>query len=345
MELRRVQETGRGTLIISLPKGWARRNGVKKGNVLTVIEQPDGHLIIDSGHETPARPTEIVIPYVGQHADHIRWSIIGGYLLGRDLIRIHGEERIDPSDKELIKHTIRHLIGLEILEEDAYTIVAQCILDPSLLVPKKILRRMNVITIGMQEDAISSLLENEKKLAKAVVDRDNEVNRLYFLSVRLLRSAVLSPTLASKFGVSPIGCLDYRVAAHLIESIGDYSVQIADIVAKMPLDRPSEELMTMLGSLSKALSEIQNSAVDFLFQERVPSDAKVETLGMIRGRHYEFLEKLELLNELIAREPETLIPFLSTVSSLVDKIGGCCVDVADLSGTHIARRIDFLGAH
>ncbi|MFQ6085148.1 MAG: PhoU domain-containing protein [Candidatus Bathyarchaeia archaeon] len=330
MELRKIQETGGGTLVVSLPKNWAVRNNLRKGSVVSLGPQPDGRLIIDPSYEKPLEPSEFTISYPTERASFLRWTILGGYLLGYDVIKIQGENRIRHADRERMKKTIRRLIGLEILDEDAYTISAQCVLDPSLLAPKKIIGRMNTITLSMREDSISSLLEADEELARALKYRDDEVDRLYFLAVRLLRSAVGNPKLAEKFDVLPVGCLDYRVAAHLIESIGDYSVQIAEVGSKMPKMEFTAELKRMFHSLSSALVELQRMGVDTLLTEE-SSRTRIRILGEIRDRHSELSEISESLGERIAKEPEGLIPYLSTVSSLLDKIGGCCIDIADLA--------------
>lgn len=336
MDLRKIQETGGGTLIVSLPKKWAARSNLKRGSLVAVSERPDGRLIVDPAYARPAVLDEMTLPYPTKRADHAKWAIIGSYLLGYDVIRIRGDKRIVPKDRERVKTVIRRLIGLEILDEDACTIVAQCVIDPSLLAPKKLIQRMSVITVGMQGDAISSLIENGGQLAEAVIDRDNEVNRLYFLAVRLLRSAVRSPKLAEKFDVLPIACLDYRVAAHLIESIGDYSVQIAENALKMPKGMP-DGLKSPFQALSEALSETQGLALELLLAKKGFLVDKVEMLGKIRDKHGDFLEKVNLLNNLIAKQPEKLIPYLSAASSLIDEIGRCCIDIADLGGTWFGR--------
>ncbi|HID90472.1 TPA: phosphate uptake regulator PhoU, partial [Candidatus Bathyarchaeota archaeon] len=316
MEFRRVQETGGGTFIVSLPKEWAARNSIRRGSVVAVHEQPDGRLLIDPAYERPAQPTETVVEYPAK-ADHIAWAIIGAYLGGYDVIRVQGEKRIAPDDRELIARTIRRLVGLEIIDEDACSISAQCILDPSLLAPRKILRRMSVITGSMQEEAMASILENDGQLARSVISRDDEVDRLYFLAVRLLRSAVLSSRLASEFDISPISCLDYRVAAHLIESIGDYSVQIAERAVTMPKQGIPGELEPPLRALSEMLSKMQDLAVGSLLTERPLLSMKMELHEQVRSLSSELIEKLDLLNGAIARQPESLIPQVSGVSSLL----------------------------
>ena len=63
-------------------------------------------------------------------------------------------------------------------------------------------------------------------MAKNVIERDVENNKFYFLLVRILRTIIQNPRLSEKIGITPIECLDYRLAASLIEGIGDACVQV-----------------------------------------------------------------------------------------------------------------------
>ena len=55
----------------------------------------------------------------------------------------------------------------------------------------------------------------------------HEVNRQYFLLVRLVRSTMADKRLHSAFNLENIDILDYRIAAHLLEDAGDTVVQLA----------------------------------------------------------------------------------------------------------------------
>jgi len=46
MFYRKVQEVGKGTLLISLPKSWAEKFGVEKGDVLELEVDQFGNLIL-----------------------------------------------------------------------------------------------------------------------------------------------------------------------------------------------------------------------------------------------------------------------------------------------------------
>ena len=124
MELRKIQRTGGGTFLVSLPKSWAKRNGLDRGSLVAISERVDGRLTVDPQYGLEQIPQVAVIKPV----PHLGREIIGNYLLGSDIIRVEAKERISLNDRERIKQSSTRLIGLEIIEEDYSRIVMQCLL-------------------------------------------------------------------------------------------------------------------------------------------------------------------------------------------------------------------------
>ena len=73
--------------------------------------------------------------------------------------------------KQIIQ-TVRHLVGLEIIEEDANSITTQFLLESETLNPKKLLERMHGLVKEMYKDAIISLIENDDQLVDVAIERD-----------------------------------------------------------------------------------------------------------------------------------------------------------------------------
>ncbi len=227
MEIRRVQEIG-GTCMISLPKKWAKSLGIRKGSTLAIEVGREGTLVIYP-FKKERGPKYVEIKYPLSSPRRLFDEMVAAYLSGYEVIKVKGNVRIDYRDREIIKDVARRLIGFEIVEEDSTSITIQFLLETASLKPKRLFTRMHVITKGMYSDAVASIVEGDRELARVVVERDDEVDRLYFLLVRLLRSVALDPSLGVEIGLSPIDCLDYRVASGILENIGDISVQLAKL--------------------------------------------------------------------------------------------------------------------
>ena len=324
VKLRKVQEVGRGTLVISLPKAWARRLGVRKGTILAVSETALGQLIIEPFLDEEEGPTSTVVRCDGRSPEEVGWTIIGAYLLGYDTVEVVASSRISASVKSTIRRVVRGLVGLEIVEEDLRRVVLNCLVNPSAVDLKTLLARKSAITKSMHSDAVLALSTGDHALAEMVVDRDEEVDRLYFLIVRLLRSAIRDLKLAERFGLTPVDCLDYRMAAKLIESIGDHAVEIASLVLKLP---PHSSLKAISGALSRAedlLKEMQDLAVKAFLGRRA------ELVGRVKGMLTAALGKAIRSVRDGAGLLGELGPVALSAAHLMHEIGKCCVDIADL---------------
>jgi len=319
MELRKVQRTGGGTFFVCLPKDWAQRNGLDRGSVVSLSETVNGRLVIDTKYGVEPKPQ---VAYI-KPGPLLSREIVGKYLLGYDIIRVEAKDRITPSSREQVKQASSHLIGLEIVEEDYSKIVMQCLLEPSAFPPEKILRREYSIASSMHRDAVTAFIEGDVHLAKNVVDRDNEVNRLYFLLVRILRTVIRNPSLSEKLGIRPIDCLDYRLAASLVESIGDQSTQVAQNAIELH-KKVAKEISQLVLKFHNDVYESHENALNALFSRDVSMaesvKAKQETVTTV----FREIEK-------VARaQPVEIAPYILDTASSINRIYDHSVDIADL---------------
>ena len=319
-ELRKVQRTPTGTFFVCVPRSWAEEHGLKKGVLVALDETSDGKLLIDPKYDAEQLPRVATLaagPYLGR-------EIIGRYLLGFDIIRIEAKERIDFDVRNVVKATVGSLIGLEIVEESYSQIVLQCLLEPSGFPPEKILRRNYAIVAGMNRDVVNSFVDGDLQRAKSVMARDDESNRLYFLLVRILRTIIQNPRLSEKLGITPIECLDYRLAASLVEAIGDASVKIAAETMELNGVKPSEALRKLLMGLQAVCYDAHEQAVNAFLSKDIDSAENVRNMN-------KKIEELFAGIEKVAKEqPVEVMPQILAASSFLRRIYEHSVDLADL---------------
>ena len=320
MDLRKVQRTSGGTFFVCLPKEWAERSGLQRSSVVAVSEMADGRLCVDPKYDVERVPQVAVVkpsPYLDR-------EIVGKYLLGYDVIRVEAKDRISSVDRERVKQASSRLVGLEIIEEDYSKIVMQCLLEPSTFPPEKVLRREYSIASGMHRDAVTALVEGDVHLAKNVVARDDEVNRLYFLLVRSLRTVVQNPGLSEKLGVFPIDCLDYRLMASLVESIGDRSVQIAGKVVKLKGVKLPKELLQLVLRFHKLVYEAHENALRAVFSRNV------SVAESVRDERESALSLFGEVEAAVDGLSVDVAAHVLAVASLMSRIYDKSVDIADL---------------
>ena len=320
MELRKVQETGGGTNLISVPKDWARRSGLSKGSLVAMSVRDDGCLIVDPRYNL-ARGVEVVTLHPSPYLER---EITGRYLLGYDIIQVETERRISASDRDRVKQAVQRLIGLEIIEEDSYKIVLQCLLEPSTFPPEKILRREDLITSGMLKDVMVSLHDGDQHLARSVIERDDEVDRLYFLLVRLLRTTILNPGLTEKLGISLIDCLDYRLVASLIESVADCSVDMAGSILKMSDTQVPSEFAGPLAELGVLVHDIHEKAMRAFFSKDLTLSEETQERGS------QAISSIRQLGSVQVDLPSSLATHISEILSSLSRVCDYSVDISDL---------------
>ena len=319
-DLRKVQQTPTGTFFVCLPRIWAQKSGLKKGSLVNLDVTFDGKLLVDSRYDVEQQPREaslITGPFLGR-------EIVGRYLLGYDIIRIEAKDRIDSKVRNLVKSTADSLAGLMIVEETASMISLQCIMQQPFTSPEKILQRNHASASRMIRDAVNSFVNGDLDLAKNVIERDVENNKFYFLLVRILRTIIQNPRLSGKIRITPIECLDYRLAASLIEGIGDACVQMASKTILFNGIKLSNELRKLLFDLQSVCCEANEQALKAFLNKNISLAENVRNMR----------EKIEETNsniEIVAKGSSIdLMPQILDAASFLRQIYERSVDMADL---------------
>jgi len=319
-DLRKVQRTPSGTFFVCLPKSWAERQGLKRGTVIAVTESSDGRLLIDPAYSAEPSPRTITL----KPSLHLSREIVGKYLLGFDIINIEAKERISFDVREIVKNTVSRLIGLEIVEEDYARIVLQCLLEPSGFPPEKILRRSYAIAASMHRDAVKALVDGDVHLAKSIIARDDEVNRLYFLLVRILRTIIQNPGLSEKLGVRPIECLDYRLVASMVEAIGDECVRMAMKTTELKDTKITEDLKKLFLEFHAMCFESHENSLKAFFSGDIRQAEEVRD-------HRKNIEKTLAQIEKVAKiQSLDVVPYILAATANLKQIYEHSVDIADL---------------
>ena len=241
-----LQQIG-SSILISLPNDWIKKNSLGKGNSLTIETNIDNTVSIynnyqdevikiefEYGHEDGNQQSRKEIAEQVEIKDKLIKillnKIFGAYLLGYNMINIHSKNQISFEDSETLKRATRKLVGLEIVDENHYNIHLQFLIDAKTLNIEKILSMMNSIITGMFKETIRSLSEGfGRDLKKKIDSRDDEIDRQYFLLVRVIRTAIMNKKLASNLNLSNIDMLDYRIAANYLENAGDLIAELVPI--------------------------------------------------------------------------------------------------------------------
>ena len=323
LDLRRLQRTSDGTFFVTLPKAWVTKNKLERGAILSFCERKDGKILAEPYGEQERKISTVTLT----PSPLLQREIEEKYLLGYDVFEVVSEQTIQLDMRETVRRIVRSLVGLEIVEEDAKKIVIQCLIEPSLLFPDRILRRLHLITLAMQKDAVSAFVHGDAKLAHTVVERDEDVDRLYFLLVRVVRAALTDPAIAEKLAATPIDCLDYRILASFVENFADYATDIAESTWPRSKGKDTDGAIRSIDKAGDVLNRMHKDAVEAVFTRNLALAQAVANLYSEANASIRTAER-----GLVNAKPDT-IDRLATAVSALKAMSGINVDIADLAVT------------
>ena len=315
--IRRLQKIG-SSILVSLPKKWVDDNNLVKSSEVEIETGQNSLSITANKDNKPSK--EVIISYPLPKEENIVADITGAYLLGYDIIRIKGETTIPIEDREKIRESMRRLVGVEIVEEEASSINIQFLLDATSLKPEKILKRMSTIAIGMFNETLDGLMSHDKSNLQTMPNRDDEINRQYFLLVRLIRSTMIDRRLANIFNMENIDILDYRIAANLLEIAGDTIVELANLISHTSV---SKNDLKKIYNLVKDTENIFKKSIDaFIANDRLLA---IDAIKLYRN----YLKKISDLRLLLEHKNQIPLDFLDIVY-MFERIAKSWADIADL---------------
>ncbi len=262
MERRKVQVTGGSTFTVSIPKDWARDHDVEAGD--EVGFHPDsGSLLL-----TPVTPTDTeegTLNISGMEGDELMRAVMTMYVSGFDVLALEAD-RITSDQRRVIRNATQSLVGLEVLEETGNRVVIQDLLDSSELSIHNAVRRMHLISTSMLGDAVDALGNRDLDVATDVIERDDDVDRLWYVVSRIFRGALRSPKVAQEIGLGRETAFDYHSSARQLERVADHAAKIANVTHDLDADVP-DDVVDALADLEADATDIVGTAMEALFTD------------------------------------------------------------------------------
>ena len=263
------------SVYVSIPRGWIESRGLGPGSIVA-IELVEGGLLLKPAEKYSS---EVKVKQVvgGSSRD-----VITAYLAGYEIIEI---EKPSSELKGALEKLLDLLVGLEVVEEGRDKLVLQCFVGEGYEV-RGVLSRMDVISRSMYIDAAAALENGDQEALEMVRGRDDKLDRLYFLAVRLIRSTVQLPDVSAQ---DRLFLIDARLFAKLLEEIGDEA-------ERMTYMQPAGDLL----EAARCISKYQKEAVEAFL-----------------GRGSKRLSTEELTRWILKRDEATAFSALAKISKMV----------------------------
>jgi phosphate uptake regulator len=319
-----VQVTGGSTYTVSIPKEWATENDVSAGSVVEFYPEGDSLFLAPANGE---ERTEGTLDVTDLEGEELTRAVTTMYVSGFDIISLQSS-RITTGQRKTIREATQSLVGLEVLEETRDEVVIRDLLDSAELSIHTAVRRMRLISLSMLSDAVDALAELDEEMARDVIQRDDDVDRLWMVVSRIFRSTLRTPKAAEELGVTREVCFDYQSAARQLERIADHATKIAHLTLEFEQPLP-QEVVEALTKLREESHSIIDDGMNALFTEdsteatELANDARESVQGIDkRARDVD-----ELLQELDPARAQLLGLIVDSVSRSAD-YGGNIAETA-----------------
>jgi phosphate uptake regulator len=296
-ELRKLQLTGGSTYIVSLPKNWVEKVGLKRGSIVSIKEMDDLTLCVqprEAEIEQEIRRANVTVSDEMMPEDITR-RVISAYLVGFNIIHVRNHtKRIAPDQRFMVKDfTRKKLVGTEILSDLPQELTLQVLLSHTELSVTDALRRMSIISASMHRDSLNTLRTNSQ-LAKEIIAMDDEVDRFGLYIIRLLKAGVNNIQILREIGLrSPRESLGYRLITKSVERMADHAVNIAQNSLALNLSELDEEIIEELEKLSNTVIRVFEDAIEALFNGDYESaEIVMGKAGIARQRETELVQKI-----------------------------------------------------
>ena len=286
IDVRKLISFGKGSYIISMPKSWIEKNNLKKGDLIA-LDDEGVELVLKANNEEKRQDiTEISIDSKEKTVEMLKTEIVSSYLNGYDTINIHFNNNSQEVPK--IKGIIRNLSGLEIMEQTSTRLVAKNLININEVSISNIIRRMDIITRAMMQDA--ALCSRGQCTYDNIDNRDLDVNRLYYLSYRVIKNALKNPRVAKALGQEPWQLhMDTSILKKL-ERIADKQKRIARFLHNAKIDRESlndlDSIYTdIIESYNNVMKSYYNKDKELAFKIEVSNKSRAESCNRFLERY------------------------------------------------------------
>lgn len=210
---RKVIQIAGSTHLISLPKAWTEKYGVKKGDELN-IEENANKLLISTENDMPLGEIEINI--TGLDKPSIMHVIRGLYRRGYDTIKIRFDNPLTinhrtketPSVLSVIHEEVHRLATIEIIQQKENFCIIKEISQTSTKDFDALVRRMFILLSDASKDLANALQTNDQIMLQTIEEKHNSIAKFANYCLRLLNKKGYTDTRKTQIIYNIIGNID-----------------------------------------------------------------------------------------------------------------------------------------
>jgi len=264
-----MQLIGRGSFSITLPPDWVKENNLKPSDQITITKEDDGSLKLVPGIiREEEKEVKIKIDADRCKAPGLLGRlIVGGYIGGCDSIEMFSKHTINENHRREIRDAVDNLMGIGIVESTSDHVTIQSMIDVSKFPIRPLLKRLCELSLSMYEDVLQALKDKDSSLAADIRRRENEVDKIYWLSQRQLSIATLNKKILVKVGLKERSDIaPHRAFSTRVWWVANYAVDMADKQLALEKNEISEADLQKVIRLGKMVHELFSNSCEAFFK-------------------------------------------------------------------------------
>lgn len=222
---RRVQRTGSSSLSITLPKAWTDSMNLATGDTLRFRDLGGGRLEISPAEsEVPSDRRQKLLRIDASDAPPklLARLLIGAYITGQDQIMVTSRTGLTAEQRQEVRRTVAHVLGMTVVEEESGGIEVQNFVDPGRYQFHRLMSQVVRMLRTELETCRTVLAGGSRNALQSLEPMEDEIDRFYLLMVRQLLLSSDDFQIARDIGVeSHHYQIGYRLVAKVLEVTGD----------------------------------------------------------------------------------------------------------------------------
>jgi phosphate uptake regulator len=277
------------TLIISLPREWTKKNNLTSDQEVSILENPDGSLLILPSPVTPEKNILTATIDIQKYPtkEFLDQIIQTKYLSGNDLITITSKQAFTQTRYQEITQIAQNLLGFEITSKTPNQITLQDVMSIQQTNLTLLIRIISRTTLELLENLIQALEENSTTLAEAIIQSRDNIYKYHMRIVRQLRKALQYPALLTQMELTAQDTLDYTTYVTTINDIAENIETMSRAILKYPPPPKNKHHQATVELIKETLQLLQRVTGAFLFHKVQDAIDTPSTIAKIKEQKRE----------------------------------------------------------
>ncbi len=274
---RRVQRLGTSSLVVTLPKEWVRRVGLKPGDMVMIIIEGNSVRVLPAGAGEVGGVLEVDASKLPVSVSKL---ISCAYVARVDIVKVHG---LDWRGALEARSAASRLMGVDVASVGD-GVEVRMILDDARVTVEEILEgvvRLSLDLIGLVEKLLE---EPSQQLVQLAREAYNEIVKYEHLAVRKLTGSIPGPEQARIYAAAILGdvAADLWSLANMVASLvetkgrletGERIRGLLERLAKLLERLPGAKSLEELSGLAKEAEELRMDSYRAMLDAQKPLDA------------------------------------------------------------------------